>query len=247
MGLFGKKNTQEAKTPEIKKQTSGGAGGVNADDIWNTPVRAKKNSDGTVSIKESKYDDVHEEKVNDNIEPEVIKSKMEQLEKELEEKSSEPVKTYKDYDVNPVKDGEVADAQEEYEKLYAEEHAKYVESHKEDITVAHIEGIEDKMQEMYDEHDKKTAEEEAAKGNISEITQEETDAKVAELPYAKKPEDYPEYKDIQGVEAEQEKVEALGTIDHSGDDDEIQEMDQDYLEDKVKEFNEKYADRKPRE
>ena len=163
MGLFGKKNTQEAKTPEIKKQTSGGAGGVNADDIWNTPVKAKKNSGGTVSIKESKHDDVHEEKVNDNIEPEVIKSKMEQLEKELEEKSSEPVKTYKDYDVNPVKDGEVADAQEEYEKLYAEEHAKYVESHKEDITVAHIEGIEDKMQEMYDEHDKKTAEEEAAR------------------------------------------------------------------------------------
>ena len=246
MGLFNKKNSQEAKTPEIKKQPAGSAA-VNPDDIWNTPVRTKKNSDGTVSIKESKHDAVHTEKVNDNIEPEVIKTKMEQLEKELEEKSAEPVKTYKDYDVNPVKDGEVADAQEEYEKLYAEEHAKYVESHKEDITVAHIEGIEDKMQEMYDEHDKKTAEEEAAKGNISEITQEETDAKVAELPYAKKPEDYPEYKDIQGVEAEQDKVEALGTIDHSGDDDEIQEMDQDYLENKVKEFNEMYADRKPQE
>ena len=247
MGLFSKKNPQEKNTPEIKKNPAGGTASVNVDDIWNTPVRSKKADNGTVSIKESKNDTVHEEKVNDNIEPEVIKTKMEQLEKELEEKSAEPVKTYKDFDVNPVQEGEVADAQEEYEKLYAVEHAKYVESHKEDITVAHIEGIEDKMQEMYDEHDKKTAEEEAAKGNISEITREETDAKVADLPYAKKPEDYPEYKDIQGVEAEQDKVEALGTIDHSGDDDEIQEMDQDYLEDKVKEFNEKYADRMPQE
>lgn len=239
MGLFNKKNTGAQSAPEAPKK-AGSA--VSADDIWAAPVKAPKKDSDTVKIKESKGDSVHEEKVNDNIEPETIKSKMAELEKELEEKKNKPVETYKDFDVNPVEQGEVTDAQEEYEKLYAEEHARYLESHKEDITEAHIAGIEDKMQEMYDEHDKKTAEEEAAKGNIAEITQEETDAKVAELPYAKKPEDYPEYKDIQGVAAKEHEVEALGTIDHSGDDDEIQEMDQDYLENKVKEFNEKYGE-----
>ncbi|MBQ6633553.1 MAG: hypothetical protein IJH80_05155 [Ruminococcus sp.] len=241
MGLFNKKNSAGKASAEAKKTTDK-AGAVNAEDIWNTPVRPTKKSSNTVAIKESKNDTVHEEKVNDNIEPETIKTKMAELEKELEEKKNKPVETYKDFDVNPVKDGEVADAQEEYEKLYAVEHARYLESHKEDITEAHIEGIEHIMQEMYDEHDKKTAEEEAAKGNIAEITGEEAEAKVAELPYAKKPEDYPEYKDIQGVSAEEHEVEALGTIDHSGDDDEIHEVDEEYLANKVKEFNEKYGE-----
>ena len=116
MGLFNKKNSAGKASAEAKKTTDK-AGAVNAEDIWNTPVRPTKKSSDTVAIKESKNDTVHEEKVNDNIEPETIKTKMAELEKELEEKKNKPVETYKDFDVNPVKDGEVADAQEENEKL----------------------------------------------------------------------------------------------------------------------------------
>ena len=112
MGLFNKKNSQEAKTPEIKKQPAGSAA-VNPDDIWNTPVRTKKNSDGTVSIKESKHDAVHTEKVNDNIEPEVIKTKMEQLEKELEEKSARLSQLNLELDNEEKSQGKSAEATED--------------------------------------------------------------------------------------------------------------------------------------
>ena len=65
--------------------------------------------------------------------------------------------------------------------------------------------------------------------------------KVAELPYAKKPEDYAEYKDIKGISVDEALVEGLGSVDHSEDDDAIGSVSEEFLAQKVKEFNEKYG------
>ena len=130
MGLFSRKSSEPKTSTQPKKQQ------INADDIWNTPV--KRAGGDTAFVKESSSDKVHAEKITDTIEPETIRSKMEQLEKELAEKKNDPVKTYADYDVNPVGQAEITDAQSEYEKLYEEEHARFVASHKEDISVASV-------------------------------------------------------------------------------------------------------------
>ena len=47
---------------------------------------------------------------------------------------------------------------------------------------------------------------------------------MAELPYAKKPEDYAEYKDIKGISVDEALVEGLGSVDHSEDDDMIESV-----------------------
>ena len=157
------------------------------------------------------------------------------------EKKNDPVKTYADYDVNPVGQAEITDAQSEYEKLYEEEHARFVASHKEDITVASVEGIDSKLEEIYRINDEKVAQEKRDTGNIDAISAETTAAKVAELPYAKKPEDYAEYKDIKGISVDEALVEGLGSVDHSDDDDAIGSVSEEFLAQKVKEFNEKYG------
>ena len=159
----------------------------------------------------------------------------------LAEKKNDPVKTYADYDVNPVGQAEITDAQSEYEKLYEEEHARFVASHKEDISVASVEGIDSKLEEIYRIHDEKVAQEKRDTGNIEAISAETTAAKVAELPYAKKPEDYAEYKDIKGISVDEALVEGLGSVDHSEDDDAIGSVSEEFLAQKVKEFNEKYG------
>lgn len=240
MGLFSKKkapapvSTGKAAVP--KKPAA-----VNPDDIWNTPVRKKADE---VTIKESKYDEPMPEKLEvESIEPEVIRSKMAQLEKELAEKKNRPVKTHADYGTSTVDYDEIVDAQTEYEKLYEVEHERYVKSHYEDITVAAQNGVEEKMQAMYAEHEQKQQELETTDFKFNEVAQEEVDRKLAELPYAKKPEDYPEYKDIKAVAAEpdQEEIEKLGRIDHSEDPDNIGEVPDELLAQKVREFEAKYG------
>ena len=213
MGLFSRKSSEPKTSTQPKKQQ------INADDIWNTPV--KRAGGDTAFVKESSSDKVHAEKITDTIEPETIRSKMEQLEKELAEKKN--------------------DAQSEYEKLYEEEHARFVASHKEDISVASVEGIDSKLEEIYRIHDEKVAQEKRDTGNIEAISAETTAAKVAELPYAKKPEDYAEYKDIKGISVDEALVEGLGSVDHSEDDDAIGSVSEEFLAQKVKEFNEKYG------
>ncbi|WP_295211867.1 hypothetical protein [Ruminococcus sp.] len=233
MGLFSRKSSAAKTAPAAAKPQ------VSADDIWNTPV--KKSGAETAFIKESSSDKVHAEKITDTIEPETIRSKMEQLEKELAEKKNKPVKTYADYDVNPVGMTEITDAQTEYEKLYEEEHARFVASHKEDIREAKLEGIDSRLEEMYREHDEKVAQEKRDSGNIEGISADVTAEKLAQLPYAKKPEDYAEYKDIKGISVDESLVDDLGVIDHSGDDDNIGSVSEELLAQKVKEFNEKYG------
>ena len=107
--------------------------------------------------------------------------------------------------------------------------------------MASVEGIDSKLEEIYRIHDEKVAQEKRDTGNIEAISAETTAAKVAELPYAKKPEDYAEYKDIKGISVDEALVEGLGSVDHSEDDDAIGSVSEEFLAQKVKEFNEQYG------
>lgn len=236
MGLFNKKKPENFTATTQKKATT-----VNPDDIWNTPVKK------TVTVKESKYDEPKTEEITgvESVDPEVIKDKMAQLEKELEDKKNKPVKTYLDYDVDPVHNEEIKDAQEEYEKLYKVEHEKFVASHKEDITKAQEEGVDEKVKEMIEIHEEKVRLDETTDFGFAKVGKDEVDEKLSSLPYAKKPEDYPEYKDIKAAaEVSDSEIEKLGRIDHSSDDDEINSVPDDMLEEKVKQFEQEYGDRK---
>ena len=237
MGLFAKKKIAGKKETTTEKKT---VPTVNPDDIWNTPVNKNK----TVTVKESKYGEPVTEKIDgvESIEPEVIRDKMAQLEKELEDKKNKPVKTYMDYDVNPVHDDEIKDAQAEYEKLYKVEHEKFVASHKEEITVMQENGLDEKVRDMIKVHEEKVLEDETTDFGFPNVGKDEVEEKLSKLPYAKKPEDYPEYKDIKSADSvSDEEIDKLGRIDHSGDDDEIKEVNGETLNEKVKEFEEKYG------
>lgn len=242
MGLFNSNNNKNK--PAASAVTTPAVKPVDPDDIWNTPSPRRKQ---TVTVKESKYDDAVPEKLEvESVDPEMIKNKMAQLEAELEKKKNQPVKTHADYGTSTVDREEIVDAQTEYEKLYEVEHERYIRSHQEDITAAKNDGIDEKMEAMYAEHEAKVAEVENTVFEFSEVHQSEVDKKLADLPYAKKPEDYPEYKDIAAVaqEPDQEDLEKLGVIDHSEDPDNIGNVDEELLARKVEEFEAMYGDRK---
>ena len=239
MGLFNsnKKNPAAPAAAPVSKP-------VNPDDIWNTPSPRRKQ---TVTVKESKYDEPVPENLEvESVDPETIKSKMAQLEAELEEKKNQPVKTHADYGTSTVAQEEIIDAQTEYEKLYEVEHERYIRSHQEEITEAKNDGMAEKMEAMYAEHEAKVAEVENTDFQFSEVGQAEVDIKMVDLPYAKRPEDYPEYKDIAAVASEPNEadLEKLGVIDHSDDADNIGNVDEEFLAKKVEEFEAKYGDRK---
>ncbi|HCJ41044.1 hypothetical protein [uncultured Ruminococcus sp.] len=237
MGLFSKKKPAAPAAAPTPKP-------VDPDDIWNTPSPKRRQ---TVIVKESKYDDPMPENLEvESVDPEMIKSKMAQLEAELEEKKNQPIKTHADYGTSTVAAEEIIDAQTEYERLYEVEHEKYVKSHQEEISVAKEQGMAEKMEAMYAEHEAKVAEVENTDFEFSEVGQAEVDKKMIDLPYAKKPEDYPEYKDIAAVSAEpdQAELDKLGVIDHSEDPDNIGNVDEELLARKVEEFEAKYGDRK---
>ena len=237
MGLFSKKKPAAPAAAPTPKP-------VDPDDIWNTPSPKRRQ---TVIVKESKYDDPKPENLEvESVDPEMIKSKMAQLEAELEEKKNQPIKTHADYGTSTVAAEEIIDAQTEYERLYEVEHEKYVKSHQEEISVAKEQGMAEKMEAMYAEHEAKVAEVENTDFEFSEVGQAEVDKKMIDLPYAKKPEDYPEYKDIAAVSAEpdQAELDKLGVIDHSEDPDNIGNVDEELLARKVEEFEAKYGDRK---
>lgn len=238
MGLFSNKKKPAAPVAAPAPKP------VNPDDIWNTPSPKRQQ---TVTIKESKYDEPMPEKLEvESVDPEMIKTKMAQLEAELAEKKNQPVKTHADYGTSTVAAEEIIDAQSEYEKLYEVEHERYIKSHQEDISAAKADGMAAKMEAMYAEHEAKVAEVENTDFKFSEVGQAEVDKKMVDLPYAKKPEDYPEYKDIAAVasEPDQADLDKLGVIDHSEDPDNIGDVDEELLARKVEEFEAKYGDRK---
>ncbi|MBP5268502.1 MAG: hypothetical protein J6Z29_08020, partial [Ruminococcus sp.] len=82
MALFNKKK------PEPAASAAPVAKPVNPDDIWNTPSPRRRQ---TVAVKESKYDEAVPETLEvESVDPEMIKTKMAQLEAELEEKKNQP-------------------------------------------------------------------------------------------------------------------------------------------------------------
>ena len=230
MGLFGKK---EPVQPASRPKT------VNADDIWNTPVKKKE----TVSIKESKFDDTKTESVEGvvAVDPEVLKKNMAELDKFVEERDSKPPVTYHDFDTDPVHQDEVTKAQEGFEKEYAVSHKAFVESHKEDISVANLEEIDDKLRVMIEEHNNKLHELETMDYNFNTVGDDEVQAKLADLPYALKEEEYEHYKDIKGVTVSQDEVDKLGSIDHSNDPDNIGEVTAEQLAQATDKFEKERA------
>ena len=74
MGLFSKKKPAAPAAAPTPKP-------VDPDDIWNTPSPKRRQ---TVIVKESKYDDPMPENLEvESVDPEMIKSKMAQLEAEI--------------------------------------------------------------------------------------------------------------------------------------------------------------------
>lgn len=235
MGLFGKKK-EEIKSPSAPVNK------VNADDIWNTPVKKKE----TVSVKESKYDDAREEVVEGvtPVDPEILKKNMAELDKFVEERDARPAVTYHDFDTDPVHQDEVTKAQEGFEKDYAVSHKAFVESHKEDISVANLEEIDDKLKVMIEEHNNKLHELETMDYDFKTVSDSEVQEKMADLPYALKEEEYEHYKDIKGVTVSQDEVDKLGSIDHSNDPDEIGEVTAEQLAQATDEFEKSRRDKK---
>ena len=235
MGLFGKKK-DEAVQPVRTAPT------VNPDDIWNTPVRRKE----TVTIKESKFDTAKEEPVEGvaSVDPEVLKKNMAELDKFVEERDARPAVTYHDFDTDPVHQDEVTKAQEGFEKEYAVSHKKFVDSHHEDITVANLEEIDDKLKVMIEEHNNKLHELESMDYDFKTVSESEVREKMADLPYALKEEEYEHYKDIAGVTVSQDEVDKLGSVDHSNDPDNIGEVTAEQLAQATDEFEKSRRDKK---
>ena len=79
MGLFNSNNNK--KKPAAPVSAAPAAKPIDPEDIWNTPSPRRKQ---TVTVKESKYDDAVPEKLEvESVDPEMIKTKMAQLEAEL--------------------------------------------------------------------------------------------------------------------------------------------------------------------
>ena len=169
---------------------------------------------------------------------------MAELDKFVEERDARPAVTYHDFDTDPVHQDEVTKAQEGFEKDYAVSHKAFVESHKEDISVANLEEIDDKLKVMIEEHNNKLHELETMDYDFKTVSDSEVQEKMADLPYALKEEEYEHYKDIKGVTVSQDEVDKLGSIDHSNDPDEIGEVTAEQLAQATDEFEKSRRDKK---
>jgi hypothetical protein len=77
--------------------------------------------------------------------------------------------------------------------------------------------------------------------DFNTVDDEEVQAKLADLPYALKEEEYEHYKDIKGVTVSQDEVDKLGSIDHSNDPDEIGEVTAEQLAEATDKFERERA------
>lgn len=245
MALFGHKKKAEAPKAAPKPA-------VNADDFWNDAAPKRKSGAETVTIKESKYDEPSAETVSsDSIDPETIRKKMEQLEKELEVQKNKPVKTYSDYDTNPVRLDEVSVAQDKFEQQYEIEHQRYLETHVQDIDSANSEDIDRKISEMLDESAKRA---QAVKDKHYGIEQVGDDEVAAGLSQLHDPKDVTKDKDFKNIEAVSDEAMSgaeeyirtqLDTREPVDEYDEIESVSAEYVQQKTQEFMEKYGDRTP--
>ena len=248
MALFGHKKRSDTDTPASPAPTPA----VNPDDIWNAPAPKKAKAQGeTVVIKESKYDEAHPESVGPAaIDPETIKKKMVELEKELEEQKNTPVLTPADYDTDPVRQTEVTAAQDEFEEQYRIEHERFLAAHEnKEIDSANDEGVEQKISDMVDEVEARAKARDAMNLDIEHVKQSEVDKGMSELGVAKDETKDAEYQNIDQVkQSEVDKgLSELGVAkDESLDKDykNIESVSDELLARKTEEFMQQYGDRK---
>ena len=248
MAIFGghKKRTEE--TPG----TASAKPAVNPDDIWGAPFKKNAGGGETVFIKESKYDQAKPETVGPAaIDPETIKKKMAQLEKELEAQKNKPVLTPADYDTDPVEQSEVSAAQDEFEAQYRIEHQRFLAAHENKaIDSANAQDVERKITEMVDEVEARARTRDAMNLDIEHVGQAEVDSKLSKLGVAKDVTKDKEYKNIEAVSAkDMSGVEdyihnELDTRVPPSDDDDIEAVSEAYLAKKKEEFMKQYGDRK---
>lgn len=249
MALFGHKKRTENDSPvpaSPKPKT------VNPDDIWGAaPARKPSSGQTTVYIKESKYDEVSPETVGPTaIDPETIKKKMAELERELEAQKNKPVLTPSDYDTDPVAQHEVTAAQDEFETQYRIEHERFLASHEnKDIDSANASGVEQKITDMVEEVEARAKAREAMNLDIDHVAQKEVDKGLEGLGVAKDVTKDAEYQNIDGVkQSEVDKGLAdLGVAKDVTLDKEyknISSVSDDMLAKKTEEFMKQYGDRK---
>lgn len=247
MALFGHK-----KTANNEPASTGTKPAVNPDDIWGTPTaRPSRSASGdTVYIKESKYDPAKPETVGPSaIDPETIKKKMVELERELEEQKNKPVLTPADYDTDPVRESEVSNAQDDFETQYRIEHERFLAAHEnKEIDSANTAGVEQKISAMVDEVESRARAREAMNLDIEHVRDEEVEKGLSTLGVAKDVTKDRDYKNISGV-GQEEVDKGLSTLgvakDVTKDKDykNIQSVSEQDLEKKKEEFLKQYGDR----
>ncbi|MBR6871893.1 MAG: hypothetical protein IKN17_00130 [Ruminococcus sp.] len=246
MALFGhKKNTD---TPQAAPKPT-----VNPDDIFGTPVRRTKPSGGeTVYIKESKNDPITPETVGPAaIDPETIKKKMVELERELEEQKNKPVVTAADFTSENVKASEMSAAQDDFEEQYRIEHERFLAAHEnKNIDSANADNVEQKINAMVDEVEERARAREAMNLDIEHIKQSDIDKGMSQLGVAKDVTQDKEYKNIEAVSdkamsgVEDYIRNELDTRVPPSDEDDIEAVNDQYLAKKTEEFMKQYGDRK---
>jgi flagellar motility protein MotE (MotC chaperone) len=202
-----------------------------------------------VAVKESKYGDETVEALSEpaSIDPETIRKKMEELERELEEQKNKPAPDYEP--IGEVHGEEVVSAQAKYEEQYKLEHEKYLESHKQDIDSADSTDVDSKITVMVEERDRRAAESEKTLNNIEGADPERIASGLSELGVAKDVTLDADYKNIKEVNPEEvaEKMSGLGVAKDVTLDAEyknIEEISAADTEELTRKFLEEYGDRK---
>ena len=245
MALFGHKKRTDTPEPAPKPA-------VNPEDIFSAPVRKQKQGGETVYIKESKHDTPAPETVGPAaIDPETIKKKMVELERELEEQKNKPVVTAADFTAENVGESEVSAAQDDFEETYRIEHERFLAAHEnKGIDSANADGVEEKITAMVDEVEERARAREAMDLDIEHVSQSEVDKGMSELGVAKDVTKDKEYKNIEAVsDKDMSGVEEyirteLDTRVPPSDDDDIEAVNDQYLAKKTEEFMKQYGDRK---
>ncbi len=250
MGLFSKWKTPKPE-PEANKTSAPAPAPtpakrntpVNPDDIWGTPKPRKPKP--VNDFADETYQAMNEPV---SIDPDTIKKKMADLEKELEEQKNKPPQAYEP--ISQVGDGEVTDAQSRYEEQYRIEHEHYVETHQQDIDEAKLQqDIEQRIYDMIEERDRRAAERESTLKDIASADDGQMSAMLDALGVAKDETKDAEYQNISSVGSDEieSMLNGLGVAKDESKDKDFKNIKSISAEDaaaKTREFLEIYGDRK---
>lgn len=245
MGLFSRKKTPKPEPAARSGQTAAPkpAAPVKPEDIWGEPKKRKPKP--VNDFADETYEAMNEPV---SISRETIDKKMEDLEKEIEDKKSKPAQSYEP--ISRVEDSEVTDAQEKYEEKYKVEHERYVATHQQDIDEAKLQqDIEQRISDMIEERDRRAEESRKTLGDIVSADADQIEAGLNVLGVAKDETKDAEYQNISEVGSDEieSKLTGLGRAkDETLDKDykNIKEITAADTEAKTREFLEVYGDRK---